>query len=82
MTREEAIKVLSTYDMSEENDDTEFKDAIALAIRVLEQEPCEDCCNGNQIEKQNYVRGRISQEWNIGKSQRQGGFLLVKDCRN
>ena len=43
MTREEAIEVLNTYDMSEDNDDTEFKSAIALAMKALEQEPCEDC---------------------------------------
>lgn len=42
MTREKAIEVLNTYDMSEDNEDTEFKDALALAIKVLEQEPCED----------------------------------------
>ena len=42
MTREEAIEELNTYDMSEDNEDTEFKDAIALAIKALEQEPCED----------------------------------------
>jgi uncharacterized UPF0160 family protein len=39
MTREEAIEVLNTYDMSEDNDDTEFKSAIALAIKALEQKP-------------------------------------------
>ena len=43
MTREEAIEILNTYDMSEDNDDTEFKSAIALAIKALEQKPCEDC---------------------------------------
>ena len=42
MTREEAIEVLNTYDMSEDNEDTEFKDALTLAIKALEQEPCED----------------------------------------
>lgn len=29
------LEVLGTYDMSEDNDDTEFKDSIALAIRSL-----------------------------------------------
>jgi len=47
MTKGEAIKVLSTYDMSEDNDDTEFKDAVFMAIKALEQEPktvrCKDC---------------------------------------
>lgn len=35
MTREEAIEVLETYDMSEDNDDEEFKNAIRLAIVAL-----------------------------------------------
>lgn len=30
-----ALEVLGTYDMSEDNDDTEFKDSIALAINSL-----------------------------------------------
>ena len=35
MTREKAIEVLKTYDMSDDNEDTEFKEALALAISSL-----------------------------------------------
>ncbi len=35
MTPEEAIEVLGTYDMSEDNDDTEFKDAVRVAINSM-----------------------------------------------
>ena len=41
MTREEAIAVLQTYDMSEDNEDKEFIEAVQMAISALEQEPCE-----------------------------------------
>lgn len=37
MTREKAIEVLNTYDMSEDNEDTEFKEALALAISSLKR---------------------------------------------
>lgn len=36
MTTREAIKVLSTYDLSEDNEDLEFKEAIKKAIVALE----------------------------------------------
>lgn len=40
--REKAIEVLNTYDMSEDNDDTEFKCAVAMALEALKQEPILD----------------------------------------
>ena len=39
MTREEALKILNTYDMSEDNEDTEFVQALQMAISALEQMP-------------------------------------------
>ena len=51
MTREEAIEVLNTYDMSEDNDDTEFKSAIALAIEALEQKPKSEWQQDHEILK-------------------------------
>lgn len=36
ISREKAIAVLKTYDMSEDNDDIEFKCAIAMAIKALD----------------------------------------------
>ena len=49
MTREEAIEILNTYDMSEDNDDTEFKSAIALVIEALEQKPCDDAISRQAV---------------------------------
>ena len=49
MTREEAIEVLNTYDISEDNEDTEFKNALALAIKALEKEPCEDAVSRKAV---------------------------------
>ena len=46
-----ALEVLGTYDMSEDNDDTEFKDSIALAIRSLKawEEVIEELKNMREI---------------------------------
>jgi hypothetical protein len=43
MTKEQAIEVLNTYYRGEDNDDREFCDAIEMAIKVLEQQPSDDC---------------------------------------
>ncbi len=51
MTREEAIEILNTYDMSEDNDDTEFKSAIALVIEALEQKPKSEWQQDHEILK-------------------------------
>ena len=49
MTREEAAEVLSTYDMSEDNEDKEFIEAVKMAIKALEQEPCEDAISRQAV---------------------------------
>jgi hypothetical protein len=52
MTKEEAINVLNDYDINfERNTAEEIAEAHEIAIKALEQESCEDCCNGNQTEK-------------------------------
>lgn len=38
LTTKEAIEVLKTYDLSDDNDDEEFKAAIRKAVETLEQE--------------------------------------------
>ncbi len=48
MLREEAIEALTSKDV---HNSDKMLEALDMAIKVLEQEPCEDCCNGNQIEK-------------------------------
>jgi hypothetical protein len=52
MTNEEAINVLNDYDINfERHTAEEIAEAHEIAIKALEQESCEDCCNGNQEEK-------------------------------
>lgn len=53
MTRDEAISIMNVIvHMLEPQYDTDrIEDAVEMAIKALEQEPCENCCNGNQIEK-------------------------------
>lgn len=46
MTREEALQILDTIPTISEQ-----VDALEMAIQALSQEPCSNCCNGNQIEK-------------------------------
>ena len=52
MTREEAKRfghcILAVADANADKDTIEFT---KIALEALEQEPCDDCCNGNQIEK-------------------------------
>lgn len=58
MNREEAIKVLSTYDMSEDNEDKEFIEAIKMAISALSAE-------GEYIKKEDALNDRkIYALWN------------------
>ena len=49
MNREEAIEVLSTYDMSEDNEDKEFIEAIKMAISALSAE-------GEYIKKEDVLK--------------------------
>lgn len=54
MTREEAISLLKQYiDYNNPSvpDFYTMEEACEVVIKALEQEPCENCCNGNQIEK-------------------------------
>ena len=58
MTNEEAIEVLKTYDMSEDNDDKEFIEAIKTAINALEifEKAKEAGMHGEEVEF--YIGGR------------------------
>ena len=62
MTREEAIKELEEdkalympeewiESLDRDTPDGRLITALDMAIKALEQEPCEDCCNGIQTEK-------------------------------
>ena len=56
MTREEAIANLKMISVAFVEPVTKeqgklIDDTFDMAIKALEQEPCEDCCNGNQEEK-------------------------------
>ena len=56
MTREEAIEILKAHHMwtgepQEIIDVRKENKALEMAIQALSQEPCSNCCNGNQIEK-------------------------------
>ena len=58
MTNKEAIEVLKTYDMSEDNDDKEFIEAIKMAIKALEifEQAKEAGFHGKEVEF--YIGGR------------------------
>lgn len=53
MTNTEAIEILNTYDLTDDNEDEEFKEALGMAIKALEKqtkpyerfEPCLCGCN-------------------------------------
>lgn len=49
MTREESIFYLANMDRKYM--EKGMSEALDMAIQALSQEPCENCCNGNQIEK-------------------------------
>lgn len=48
-TREEALAILNAYDMSDDNEDVEFKSALALAIKALKKEPCKDAVSRQAV---------------------------------
>ena len=51
MTNKDAIAILTDCLDKAEYKYGAYGIALKMAIKALEQEPCEDCCNGNQIEK-------------------------------
>ena len=58
MTREEAATILykEWQRFLEHNlDYAGISDAYTMAINTLKQEPCSNCCNGNQIEKSKWI---------------------------
>ena len=61
MTREEAIEILEKYKTeSEEDYYVKRAEALDMAIKSLEQEPCEDAVNRKEIQK------KINRLWNSG----------------
>ena len=68
MTREEAIELLDNLiGMLTDNHESDYDTALKMAIKALEQEPCEDCISRhavlNEIEKvcfgKDFVKFRI-----------------------
>ena len=64
MTAEKAIEVLNTYDMSEDNEDKEFIEAIQTAIQSLKawgkvKKEIIDFLNENQFININYLSENI-----------------------
>jgi len=68
MTREEALIQLRIGPGINEDVSEEYNKAVDMAIKALEQEPCEKCCNGNQTEKaklcqKSYITGMEHSRW-------------------
>ena len=52
MTREEHIENLKAIASDMPSDKcSDWIESLMAGVKALEQEPCENCCNGNQIEK-------------------------------
>ena len=52
MTREEHIENLKAIASDMPSDKcADWIESLMAGVKALEQDPCEDCCNGNQIEK-------------------------------
>lgn len=61
-------------------------DALEIAIKALQQEPCENCCNGNQIEKaklcqKSYLAGMEHKQEPCGDCiSRQAVLEVIRKC--
>ena len=87
MTSEESIEVIK-QDIPCEHD-ADLIEALEMAIQALSQEPCENCCNGNQIEKaklcqKSYLAGMEHKQEPctdaIDRAEAQTAIMMSKDA--
>ena len=92
MTREEAISIMNVIvHMLEQQYDTDrVEDAVEMAIKALEQEPCEDCVSKDAVldlvadydlSMGQVVKG-IHNLPSVTPQQKTGRLILLDECSN